>query len=123
MIVAVAALLAGSEAADDFSAPLISIPVTPDLAISRNATAEVRLPPLSRHIMLKADGCGTSAVVYFDLSGKRHLPTDSKTYNLRLLQGERFEAFYQVLTIGVSPASAATGATSATCSWTLQAGR
>lgn len=114
-------LLAGPVLAQEWDAPLISIPVTADLAISKSATSEVTLREPSRHIYLKHDGCGTTAVVYFDLRGKRH-SSDSKAYNLRLLNGEHFEGFYQVTTIGVSPAGG-TGATAATCSWTLQAGR
>lgn len=118
---ALLAPIATSAAAQDATAPLISIPVTPNLAISQSATSEVTLETLSRHVWLKHDGCGSAAVVHFDLKGKRH-GSDSKAYNLRLLNGEHFEGFYQVLTIGVSPGGG-TGATAATCSWTLQAGR
>ena len=118
---ALLALITTGAAAQDAEAPLISIPVTPNLAISQSATSEVVLETLSRHIYLKHDGCGAAAVVYFDLKGKRH-SSDSKAYNLRLLNGEHFEGFYQVLTIGVSPGGGTT-ATAATCSFTLQAGR
>lgn len=121
LVAALVALVVTGAAAQESEAPLISIPVTPNLAISASATSEVVLETLSRHIYLKHDGCGAAAVVYFDLKGKRH-GSDSKAYNLRLLNGEHFEGFYQVLTIGVSPGGGST-ATAATCSWTLVGGR
>lgn len=121
LVAALVAFAATGAAAQEAEAPLISIPVTPNLAISQSATSEVTLETLTRHIYLKHDGCGAAAAVYFDLRGRRH-GSDSKAYNLRLLNGEHFEGFYQVLTIGVSPGGGTT-ATAATCSWTLQAGR
>lgn len=120
-LIALVVLMATGAAAQDAEAPLISIPVTPNLAISQSATSEVTLETLTRHIYLKHDGCGAAAAVYFDLRGRRH-GSDSKAYNLRLLNGEHFEGFYQVLTIGVSPGGGTT-ATAATCSWTLVGGR
>lgn len=88
--------------------------VTPDISVTATATMDVVLPDRAEWLGIKND---CSSDLYFDLEGNK--TPDGSNFGLRLKNGESIGMWFETRTITVSPASG----NSATCTFTLQAGR